>query len=75
MLKETSWVRFIVLWHFVGLNKLFFAVLLSLLDDLIETSVLRHEFALEVELKINIHSIVFLNQFVQVQSIDQSFVL
>ena len=63
MLEQTSWVRFIVFWHFVRLNQLFFAVLLSLLNDLIETSVLRHQFALEIELEINIHAIVFLNQF------------
>ena len=66
MLEKTSRVRFVKLWHFIWLDKLLVSVLLSLLDDLIEASVLRHEFALEVELKFNVDPIVLLNQLVEV---------
>ena len=63
MLEKTGWVRFIKLWHFLRFNKLLVTIFLSLLDDLIEASVLRHKFALEVKLKVNIDTIILLNQF------------
>ena len=74
MLKKAGRVRFIILWHLIWLNQFLLAIFLSLLDNLVEASVLRHEFALVVELKVDIDAIVLLNQFVEVQSIDQSLV-
>ena len=75
MLEETGRVGLVQLWHFLRLNELLLAVFLCLLDDLVEARILRHEFALEVKLKINVDSIILLDKLVKVQCINQSLIL
>ena len=74
MLEKTGWVRLVQFRHFMRLDKLLLAVFLRLLNDLVEARVLRHKLALEVEFKVDIDTIVLLDQLIQVKSVNKTLI-
>lgn len=74
VLIKTCRVVLVKLRHLLGLDNLLLLFLLVLLENFVEARICWHQLALEVELKLNIGTVVFLDQLMQVKGVKCTLV-